>query len=224
MVAGLHRPIRMPNPDRWLRFLYQEQEAGVNAYVIMPTHLHAIVFDREFHVERLKQTLDDLRKFTGRKLLDHSAKHLPECFAEVFRSHAGEDRQRRFWQATQHPVGTFSEGSWKQKFDYLHQNPCRKGLVVRPEDWRFSSALYWNSRERGNLPVSEAEWEWGFGTGGLEDQEEGVLRAGRRQGQAQSLRSGVLPASPARRANKSLPVWKGADLVFTFLLTNATLS
>ena len=43
---------------------------GVNAGVIMPTHLHAIVFDIEFNSERLKHTLDDMRKFTGRQLLD----------------------------------------------------------------------------------------------------------------------------------------------------------
>jgi hypothetical protein len=29
--------------------------------------------------------------------------------------------------------------------DYLHANPCRKGLVNQPEYWRFSSAGYWLS-------------------------------------------------------------------------------
>jgi putative transposase len=41
----------------------------------MPTHLHAILFDAEFQAERLKRTLDDMRKFTGRQLLEHSARH-----------------------------------------------------------------------------------------------------------------------------------------------------
>jgi hypothetical protein len=27
--------------------------------------------------------------------------------------------------------------------DYLHANPCRKGLVTQPDHWRFSSARYW---------------------------------------------------------------------------------
>jgi len=47
-----------------------------------------------------------MRKFTGRQLADHAAKHLPESFTNEFRQHAGKDRQRRFWQPTQHPVGT----------------------------------------------------------------------------------------------------------------------
>ena len=58
-----------------LNFCIQKKHLGVNAYVIMPTHLHAILFDVEFNPERLKHTLDDMRKFTGRQLLDHAAVH-----------------------------------------------------------------------------------------------------------------------------------------------------
>jgi putative transposase len=140
-------------------FCVTNKHLGVNAYLIMPTHLHAILFDVDFDSERLKHTLDDMRKFTGRQLLDHADAHLPKNFAEVFRQHAGKDRQRRFWQSTQHPVGIYSEGFWKQKMDYLHHNPCRKGLVHRPEDWRFSSALFWSTREPNEVRLSDVGWE-----------------------------------------------------------------
>ena len=49
---------------------------------------------------------------------------------EVFKENAGKDRQHRFWQPTQHLVGIFCESVWKQKVDYLHYNPCRKGLAI----------------------------------------------------------------------------------------------
>ena len=142
-----------------LNFCIQNKYLGVNAYVIMPTHLHAITFDVEFQAERLKHTLDDLRKFTGRQLLDYSAQHLPKCFTDEFRKQAGEDRQRRFWQPTQHPVGIFSAAFWQQKMDYLHYNPCRKGLVLRPEDWRFSSASYWLTGAQAELQFSTVGWD-----------------------------------------------------------------
>ena len=35
-----------------LNFCINNKSLGVNAYVIMPTHLHAILFDVEFHAER----------------------------------------------------------------------------------------------------------------------------------------------------------------------------
>ena len=142
-----------------LNFCIKNKSLGVSAYVIMPTHTHAVLFEVEFNTERLKHTLDDLRKFTGRQLLDYSMKHLPRCFTEVFHKNAGLDRERRFWQPTQHPVGISSEKFWKQKLGYLHYNPCRKGLVLRPEDWRFPSALYWATREKADVDVSDLGWE-----------------------------------------------------------------
>lgn len=142
-----------------LNFCIQNKFLRVNAYVIMPTHLHAILFDIDFQAERLKQTLDDMRKFTGRQLLDHSVKHLPKCFTEEFQENAGKDRERRFWQLTRHPVGITSEKFWKQKIDYLHHNPCRKGLVLNPEEWRFSSARYWLTRERNDVELSDVGWD-----------------------------------------------------------------
>jgi hypothetical protein len=142
-----------------LNFCILKKHLGVNAHVIMPTHAHAILFDIEFNPERLKHTLDDMRKFTGRQLLDHAAHHLPKSFSEVFRQHAGTDRQRRFWQPTQHPVGIYSQSFWKQKLDYLHDNPCRKGLVKYPEAWRFSSASYWLTGEAGDVQVSDVGWD-----------------------------------------------------------------
>jgi hypothetical protein len=125
----------------------------------MPTHFHAILFDVEFNAVRLKHTLDDMRKFTGRQLLDHAAVHLPKSFAEEIQKHAGKDRERRFWQSTQHPVGITSKGFWKQKMDYIHDNPCRKGLVVNPEDWRFSSARFWLKGEANNVQLSDVGWD-----------------------------------------------------------------
>jgi putative transposase len=140
-------------------FCIKNKHLGVNAYVIMPTHLHAIVFDVDFDSERLKHSLDDIRKFTGRELIKYTVSHLPKAYVEIFQQHAGKDREHRFWQPTQHPVGIFSNGFWKQKMDYLHHNPCRKGLVLRPEDWRFSSALYWSTREENDVQLSDVGWE-----------------------------------------------------------------
>jgi hypothetical protein len=55
--------------------------------------------------------------------------------------------------------GFHSGKVWKQKMDYLHSNPCRKGLVLRPEDWRFSSALFWATREENAVQLADVGWE-----------------------------------------------------------------
>jgi REP element-mobilizing transposase RayT len=142
-----------------LNFCIRNKFLGVNAYVIMPTHLHAILFDIQFNSERLKHTLDDMRKFTGRQLVEHARQHLPPIFMKSFEEQAGKDRQHRFWQPTRHPVGILTEAVWQQKMDYLHFNPCRKGLVSCPEDWRFSSARYWLDSKAADVALSEVGWD-----------------------------------------------------------------
>jgi putative transposase len=126
-----------------LNFSIQNKRLGVNAYVIMFNHLHAILFDKDFDNERLKHTIDDLRKFTGRKMLDYADANLPAAFGQTFRENAGADRERKFWQPSKHAEGIFSEKFYHQKLNYIHLNPVRKGLVRAAQDWRFSSASYW---------------------------------------------------------------------------------
>ena len=123
-----------------LNFCHERKGLRVNAYVIMPTHLHAILFHADFQAKALEQVVTDFRKFTGRRLADYCAEHMPICFQSVLAERAGGDRERRLWQPTRHPVQIETEGFWQAKIDYLHHNPVRKGLVRAAEHWRLSSA------------------------------------------------------------------------------------
>ena len=143
-----------------LAFCHRTKNLRVNAYVIMPTHLHLIAFDADHDSERLARTLADFRKFTGRHLSDHCLRHGPKSFLETLRHQATADRQRRFWQPSRHPEAIQGERFWKQKLDYLHDNPCRKGLVRSPEHWRYSSAAWYASEgtQEGDVPLTAIEW------------------------------------------------------------------
>jgi len=118
-----------------------------------------IVFDRIFDNTRLQQTLVDLRKYTGRKLAQYIDDSLPEALAKVIHRNDLTDRDRQVWQPSWHAEGLMSESFWKEKMDYIHQNPVRKGYVRLPEDWRFSSAGYWLKQEIGDVPVVPVQSE-----------------------------------------------------------------
>ncbi len=137
----------------------QHKGLCTNAFVIMPTHMHAIFFDRDFDSNRLVQTLADFRKFTGRSLSDYCARHMPRCFAATLRDAATADRARRFWQPSRHPEAIETERLWKQKLD-SHENPCRKGLVARAQYWRFSSAAYYVLDGQGECDVKIFGLDW----------------------------------------------------------------
>jgi REP element-mobilizing transposase RayT len=68
-----------------LTFCHDNKHLRVNAFVIMPTHTHLIVFDSEFDSERLLLTLADFRKFTGRQLSDYCQTQMPGCFPKTLR-------------------------------------------------------------------------------------------------------------------------------------------
>jgi REP element-mobilizing transposase RayT len=143
-----------------LTFCHLQKRLRINAFVIMPTHMHLVVFDGDFDPERLVQTLAELRKFTGRQLSDYCESHLPGCFPKTLREQATAERQRRFWQPSRHPEAIQQQPFWRQKVDYTHDNPCRSGLVRAAEHWRFSSALWYLSegKEAADVPLTAIEW------------------------------------------------------------------
>ncbi len=143
-----------------LNFCHQRKYLRINAFVLMPTHLHAIVFDGDFDNERLQKSLTDFRKFTGRSLSDFCVGHMPDCFHETLRGSSTADRERRFWQSSRHPEALQTEKFWRQKFDYLHENPVRKGLVTRAAYWRYSSAAHYISdgAEKCDVDLSSIDW------------------------------------------------------------------
>jgi len=48
-----------------MNFCHKNKGLRTNAFVIMPTHLHAIVFHETFQAKALELVLTDFRKFTG---------------------------------------------------------------------------------------------------------------------------------------------------------------
>ena len=50
-----------------------------------------------------------------------------------------------FWQPRYYDFNVFREQKLIEKLDYMHQNPVQRGLVARPEDWKWSSALHYST-------------------------------------------------------------------------------
>lgn len=58
--------------------------------------------------------------------------------------------QRRYWD---HVIR--DEDDLARHFDYIHYNPVRHGLVIKPEAWRHSSFLQW--KQKG---LYADQWGW----------------------------------------------------------------
>jgi putative transposase len=62
------------------------------------------------------------------------------------RSHKTESRYQ-VWEEGSHPQLIESEIMMRQKLDYIHQNPVKRGYVDQPEHWRYSSARNYAGQE-----------------------------------------------------------------------------
>jgi len=60
---------------------------------------------------------------------------------------------RRFWQVRYYGFPVWSERKRVEKLRYIHRNPVKRGLVARPEDWRWSSFLQWATGYEGRVEI-----------------------------------------------------------------------
>lgn len=142
-----------------LNALILQENLRINAYIVMPHHLHMIVFDAELNNNRLQQTLINFRKDTGHQLAEYADAHQPIALAAAIYDRGTHDRVRQVWQPNWHVEALPGKEAWQKRMDELHMNPVRKGFVFEPEHWRYSSARYWLMDETGDVPISDFKWE-----------------------------------------------------------------
>ncbi len=117
----------------------------VHAFVIMTNHVHLIASAEE--AIDLASIIHDFKSFTSRTLLkliqDTSESRrvwMLRKFAHMAKLN-GRSEGHALWQSYYHSRDIFSHKFMMQKLNYIHKNPVRAGIVLRPEDYVYSSAV-----------------------------------------------------------------------------------
>src|SRR5215472_5065841 len=63
----------------------------------------------------------------------------------------------RIWQPRFYDFVVFSEKKRVEKLRYIHRNPVKRGLVLEPEQWIWSSFRYYAYGEPGIVAVNEPQ-------------------------------------------------------------------
>ncbi len=132
------------------RFLQRNRALKLYGYVILENHLHAIVASKE-----LAELLGDFKSFTARKIIDLLRKGgiSPHTeFLKRLREPHRVGQTSQLWQAGYHPKAILDERMMRQKLDYIHFNPVKRGYVESPVHWRYSSARNY-AGQKGLLDV-----------------------------------------------------------------------
>jgi len=113
-----------------LRDLRTRGDFCIYAYVVMPNHLHLLLWPDKLPLIRIMR---DLKSRTGYAIAQSRKTSgsiwQPRYFDNIIR------RVKYFWE----------------KLDYIHENPVTAGLAKHPQDWEWSSHRFY--AKSGAVPI-----------------------------------------------------------------------
>jgi len=139
-----------------LRYYQREKGLEIYGWVLMSNHMHMIASANEGL--NLSDIIRDFKKYTS-KALTSSIKEENESRREWMLNrfeYAGRNDKKikyyKFCQDGNDEQLIYLYDFFKQKLDYIHQNPVRAELVEEPHHYIYSSAKNY-AGERGLLDV-----------------------------------------------------------------------
>jgi REP-associated tyrosine transposase len=123
--------------DSW-QFLQDQDRLTLLGYVVLENHVHFIA-----SAENLPKEVGDFKSYTARRIIDYFHEHNVRTLLdglEYQKARHKNDRAFQLWQEGSHPKVIESESMLRQKLEYIHQNPVKRGYVCDPTHWRYSSA------------------------------------------------------------------------------------
>jgi putative transposase len=121
--------------ERSLEAIRRRYGLFVFGYVVMPEHVHLLVSEPR------------------RATLDRAIQALKTSVSK-------QSQQRPFWLKRYYDFNVQSEKKRIEKLRYIHRNPVTRGLVSRPEDWKWSSFGHYSTGEMGIVEI-ESAWTLG---------------------------------------------------------------
>ena len=107
---------------------------GVLGYVIMPEHIHLLL--SEPNRATVATVLKAIKQSVARRLVA---------------------KGEHFWQERYYDFNVRTKKKRIEKLRYIHRNPVKRGLVEKPEDWRWSSFRHYATGEVGIVEI-ESPW------------------------------------------------------------------
>ncbi|WP_276501818.1 REP-associated tyrosine transposase [Terrimonas pollutisoli] len=139
---------KLLEPDKYkdiiissFQFLVEDKRIKLYAFVIMPNHIHLIwQMEPLIHPQHVQR---DFLKYTAQKIKHDLRQHHPAVL-ERFRVDAA-DREYQIWERNPLSIELRTDTVYRQKLDYIHWNPVRAGICGFPEEYKYSSALFYET-------------------------------------------------------------------------------
>jgi putative transposase len=155
--------LRAERTCRWLAQAIEEARSELDfalwAYVFMPEHVHLLVYPRQATCQ-IRSVLRAVKEPVGRTAIRYLSDHAPDWLPRVTRRR-GSREERLFWQSGGGYDRNITDPPTLFKvIEYIHENPVRRGLVTRPEEWRWSSARWYAGASGVELAADSLPPDW----------------------------------------------------------------
>ena len=122
-----------------ISFARERHDFALWAYVFMPNHVHLLIRPRR-EAYSMSHILRDIKEQPSRRVIRHWRNNTPWRL-KLLQARQGKRLVHRFWQAGAGFDRNLHTGKWiEQTIQYIEWNPVRRGYVVTPCDWMWSSA------------------------------------------------------------------------------------
>jgi len=133
-------------------------------YVAMPDHVHLLMSEPAVGtpsvvMQVLKQRVSRrLRKSPSLRTAKDGAPNQLRLWGEkdnptLCGAKGGAPTLPRFWQRRFYDFNVWSRKKQREKLEYMHFNPVKRGLVRRPQDWPWSSYQFYERTGKGLLAI-----------------------------------------------------------------------
>jgi putative transposase len=123
------------------------------AYVIMPEHAHLLVWPAELEYD-ISEILNSIKQSVAKRALLYVRREAPGFLARMEDRQPNGKKHYRFWQrGGGYDRNVVEPATAHQQIEYIHNNPVRRGLCAKPEDWPWSGAAEYAGLREGPLRV-----------------------------------------------------------------------
>ncbi len=122
------------------------------AYIIMPQHVHVILLP---HLGvKMSAILTTIKQSVAKRALLWLQNNAPQFLVQLEDIQPNGNRSHRFWQrGGGYDRNLRSVSDIYEKIEYVHENPVRRELCLKPEEWAWSSCRAWETGEDIPIPI-----------------------------------------------------------------------
>ena len=139
----------------------QELKFLLMGWVLMPEHCHLLLKPQP--AETTPLIMKRLKEQTASRILKTFQQNLryPWCRKMLARLRlpptVHDESHFRVWQRRSFPFNIYTEEKRREKLNYMHNNPVKRGLVSSPGDWPWSSWRFYYLQDASLLRMDRLD-------------------------------------------------------------------